>query len=81
MNALNIKIGDVLETKVFASTTMGKVRDRGFIIPGTRVKIIREEEPARYKCEVKPVEKENGSCFVFLWAMELKKECDTSKCL
>jgi hypothetical protein len=76
MNATTITIGDVLETKAFASTTMGKIRDRGFIIPGTRVKIIREEEPSRYKCEVQPVEKENGSCFVFLWASELKKPCE-----
>ena len=75
MNPSNIKIGDILEIKVCTTTTAGLVRDIGLIIPGTRVKIIRKEERTHFKCEVHPVEKENGPVYVWLWASELTPKC------
>lgn len=72
MTASLIKLGDILETRSVSLTTCGNVRDKGIIVPGTRVKIVRAEKPAFYKCEVQPVERENGAVFVWLWASELK---------
>ena len=72
MTASLIKRGDILETRSVSLTTCGVVHDKGIIVPGTRVKIVRAEKPAFYKCEVQPVERENGAVFVWLWASELK---------
>lgn len=72
MTASSIKRGDILETRSVSMTTGGAVRDKGIIVPGTRVKIVRAEKAAFYKCEVQPVERENGAVFVWLWASELK---------
>jgi len=72
MTADTIKRGDILETRSVSLTTCGMVRDKGIIVPGTRVKVVRAEKPAFYKCEVQPVERDNGAVFVWLWASELK---------
>lgn len=62
----------MLETKHVCLATMGKLIGQTMVASGARVKIIREEKSAFFKCEVQPVSLENGPVFMYLWASELK---------
>lgn len=74
MEAASIKPGDILEVTKVVPTSSGWVYGDGLIVPGTKVKVIKErgKNTALFDCHVYPEDANNGPVQAFIFASQLR---------